>query len=194
MILYSHPFSQHARRVRIVCHELGLKIDEKPVDLQKGEHKSDAFLEINPAGQIPVLVDGAETLAESHAIIRYLVTKHGDGALYPAKHRPQIDQWLDWTHCVLNPPVQSIAIERLSKGENADQQVIDVQSERVAAAISVYERGFTIQDVTIADFAIGTSLHLYLMMGGSLENWPRTAQRFEMLSNRPSFLATAPNT
>ncbi len=192
MLLYSHPFSQHARRVRIVCHELGLAYDEKIIDLQKGEHNSETFLKVNPAGQVPALVDGTTTLAESHAIMRYLVTEHGDGTLYPTEFRPHIDQWLDWTHCVLNPPIQSIVIERFSKGEDADAQVIDAHSECVAAALSTFENAFDLPEVTIADFAIGTCLHLYLMMGGALDGWPRTAQRFELLSSRPSFFETAP--
>jgi len=191
MLLYTHPISQHARRVRILCHELGLAVEEKVLDLQNGEHKSEAFLKINPAGQIPVLSDGGLILPESHAIMRYLAIRDGDDHFYPAQIRPQIDRWLDWTHCTLNPPVQSIAIERFTKGDNADRNVTDDLHERVGKALTGYETAFDIPDVTLADFAIGSTLGLYIMVGGSLNDRPRAKESFEALSSRRSFVETA---
>lgn len=192
MLLYTHPISQHARRVRILCHELGLVVEEKVVDLQSGEHKSEDFLKINPVGQIPVLSDGALNLAESHAIMRYLALNKGGDAFYPERLRPEIDRWLDWTHCSLNPPVQSIAIERFTKGNDADQSVIDGCHKRIARTLSGCEAAFDLVDVTLADFAIGSTLHLYILMGGSLDDWSRISERFQMLSSRKSFTETAP--
>ncbi len=191
MQLHIHPISQHARRVRILCHELGLAVEEKVLDLQNGEHKADAFLEINLAGQIPVLEEEGLILPESHAIMRYLTLQHGGGRFYPVERRPQIDRWLDWTHCTLNPPVQSIAIERFTKGADADIGVIDKSQERVGSALSNFEAAFDIDEVTLADFAIGSTLALYLMVGGCLYGWPRTKERLDALSSRPSFAETA---
>jgi glutathione S-transferase len=192
MQLYSHPVSQHARRVRILCHELGLKPEEKLLALQEGEHKTEAFLKLNPAGQIPVLIDGDLVLPESHVIMKHLALKHGGEAFYPAEHRQQIDRWLDWTHGTLNPPVQSMAIEMFTNGEKANQDLIAGLHERVRTVLGGCEAGFDLQDVSLADFAIGTTLALYQMFGGSFDQFSRTSQRFESLMLRPSFIATAP--
>src|SRR5689334_12872618 len=57
-----------ALRTHWVAAELGISYDSVPVDFSKAEHKSDAFLAINPMGQVPALVDGEFKLAESMAI------------------------------------------------------------------------------------------------------------------------------
>jgi glutathione S-transferase len=45
------------------------------VDLMAGEHRSPAFLAINPNHQVPVLVDDGLVLVESNAILRYLCNR-----------------------------------------------------------------------------------------------------------------------
>ena len=59
-------------RVRWTLQELGVDFETITVDLLAGEHRSPAFLKINPAGKLPVLVDGDMVLTESVAIVLYL--------------------------------------------------------------------------------------------------------------------------
>jgi glutathione S-transferase len=58
-------------RVRWTLQELGVPFESVTVNMMAGEHKSPAFLKINPAGKLPVLVDGDLTLTESIAISLY---------------------------------------------------------------------------------------------------------------------------
>ena len=58
-------------RVRWTLQELGVDFEAVTVDLLAGEHRSPAFLKINPAGKLPVLVDGDMVLTESVAIVLY---------------------------------------------------------------------------------------------------------------------------
>ena len=73
------------------CAELKL------VDLA-GEQKSEAYLEINPYGQVPGLTDDSNglKLGESHAILRYLATQYKP-SLYPGNpaSRARIDMCMD---------------------------------------------------------------------------------------------------
>jgi GST-like protein len=70
-------------RARIAIEECGLAYTLHPVNLQKGEQKSAAFLAMNPNGQIPVIVDqdgpGGKplTLSQSSAILVYCAEKAG---------------------------------------------------------------------------------------------------------------------
>lgn len=70
-------------RARIALEECGLLYTLHPVALDKGEHKSAAFLAMNPHGQIPVIVDrdgpGGKplTLSQSTAILIYCAEKSG---------------------------------------------------------------------------------------------------------------------
>src|SRR5499427_2146641 len=58
-------------RVRWTLQELGVDFEAITVNLLAGEHRSPAFLKINPAGKLPVLVDGDVVLTESVAIVLY---------------------------------------------------------------------------------------------------------------------------
>ena len=74
--IYSFPLSGHAHRVRLFASLAGIANEVIHVDLAKGEHKQAPFLELNPAGQVPVIVDGEHTITDSNAILVYLARRY----------------------------------------------------------------------------------------------------------------------
>jgi len=77
MKLYYHPLSGHSHRARLFLSLLGIEHELIQVDLAAAEHKSAEFLKLNRFGQVPVLVDGDTTIADSNAILVYLARKSG---------------------------------------------------------------------------------------------------------------------
>jgi glutathione S-transferase len=62
----------------IVLEESGEKYEPRPVDLAKGEQRSQAYLKLNPLGRVPVLaLDNGEPLPENTAILPYLGKRFG---------------------------------------------------------------------------------------------------------------------
>ena len=177
MKLYSHPFSQHARRGRMLAAELGQLLEEIPVALDKGEHRTEEFLRMNPNGKIPVLVDGPFALAESHAIMRYLASRSGSaaaGRLYPQDpaRRARVDMWLDWNHTRLNPPVQTLAIQTLVMGDRADRDIVARCREESGAAMEVLDAALRQLDdftaaLTLADLSVSSTVAPYALCGGA---------------------------
>lgn len=55
--LYGTPLSTCVKRVRLALEEKGIEYEIVPVDLSKGEHKTESYLEKQPFGKIPVLED-----------------------------------------------------------------------------------------------------------------------------------------
>lgn len=55
--LHGMPMSTCTQRVLIAATEAGLDVELVPVDLRKGEHKSEEFLKLQPFGQVPALED-----------------------------------------------------------------------------------------------------------------------------------------
>ena len=76
LVLYSHPLSGHAHRVRLFLSLIGARHRIVDVDLAGGAHKAPEFLRLNRFGQVPVLVDGERVLADSNAILIYLARSH----------------------------------------------------------------------------------------------------------------------
>jgi glutathione S-transferase len=81
--LHRMALSGHCHRVELFLSLLGLDYALVDVDLGKGEHKTPAFLALNPLGQVPVLQDGDVTLPDSNAILVYLEGKYAPGRWLP---------------------------------------------------------------------------------------------------------------
>lgn len=77
MKLYHLPLSGHAHRAVLFASLLGLAPELIEVDLAAGEHRTPAFLALNPFGQVPVLDDAGVIVADSNAILVYLAKKMG---------------------------------------------------------------------------------------------------------------------
>lgn len=75
--LYGTPPTRVLRAMRLM-NELGLEYEHHPVEMLHGEHHRPEFLALNPAGKVPVLVDGDFVLTESVAIQLYLAGAYLD--------------------------------------------------------------------------------------------------------------------
>ncbi len=83
MKLYGYGSTPNPRKVKIVLAEKGIDYEMVEVDLYKAEHKSPAFLEMNPSGKVPVLeTDDGRYLTESIAICRYLEALHPEPNMF----------------------------------------------------------------------------------------------------------------
>jgi glutathione S-transferase len=87
LLLYDHPSSPCARRVRITLHEKGLGWDTQLIDLSRLEQRSPEYLRLNPNGFVPTLAHGERVIYESNVITEYLDDAFPDRRLYP------LDPW-----------------------------------------------------------------------------------------------------
>nr|XP_027190822.1 glutathione S-transferase zeta class isoform X3 [Cicer arietinum] len=83
LILYSYWRSSCSFRLRIALNVKGLEYEYKAVNLLKGEQSHPEFLQLNPIGFVPVLVDGPAVIFDSFAIIMYLEDKYPQHPLLP---------------------------------------------------------------------------------------------------------------
>jgi len=96
MKLYSHPLSGHSHRAQLFLSLIGQPAELIEVDLAKGAHKKPEFLKINRFGQVPVLVDGSVTIADSNAILVYVAKKLGKTEWLPESPEAAaaVQRWL----------------------------------------------------------------------------------------------------
>lgn len=101
LVLYFIAPSPPSRAVLLLLRHLDIEVDVKVVKLDAGEQFEEDFLKLNPAHEVPVLVDGDFTLPESRAILAYLVNSRGPNSnLYPTepKARAVVDHRLSYDH------------------------------------------------------------------------------------------------
>ena len=115
MKLYGCP-NTRSLRAAWALEEAGAEYQYVGVDLFQGAARTPAFLALNPAGKVPVLVDGGLTLTESAAIIAYVAEKfpaselmpHGDAA------RAECLRWMFFAVTELEQPLWTIAKHRFA--------------------------------------------------------------------------------
>lgn len=104
----------------MTIRNLGLEVELKHVDFQKGDNKTDEYCKLNPLCQVPVLVeDDGFVLTESRAIAAYLVnSRQPDSPLYPVDpvRRAVIDQRLYYDASVVFQSHIDILVNTFDEG------------------------------------------------------------------------------
>jgi glutathione S-transferase len=97
MIVLHHAWlSSASRRVRLCLEEKGLPYESRVVAMEKMEHHSPEYLEVNPNGVVPTLIHDGLPLHESGTICEYLDETFPDPPLRPEMpyHRALMRNWI----------------------------------------------------------------------------------------------------
>ncbi|MFZ6649143.1 glutathione S-transferase family protein [Undibacterium sp. TJN25] len=97
--LYDYELSGNCYKLRLFMNILGLTYKKIGVEFFPGkEHKSDAFLAINPLGQLPALDDDGFVMRDAQAILTYLAARYdSEGRWYPTDDPhalAEVNMWL----------------------------------------------------------------------------------------------------
>lgn len=99
MITVHHLNNSRSQRVLWLLEELGVPYEVKRYERDSKTMLAPAALKkIHPLGKSPVITDGDITVAESGAIMEYLVGKYGNGTLIPAPDTAERLRYTYWLH------------------------------------------------------------------------------------------------
>jgi glutathione S-transferase len=180
-------------RVRWTLQELDVPFEAIEVDLSQGEHRQPDFLKLNPAGKLPVLVDGDLVLTESVAIVLYLAEKYSDRGFLPETfaERAQMARWLLFTATELEQPLWRITRHTSLYPEErrlpADIALARDDFAPMAAVLDDHLRGrrFLLGErVTVADFVAAYTLD-WANEVGLLADFPNLRAYVDRMYQRP---------
>ncbi len=114
MKIYGSTISGNCLKVKWTADLLGLPYEWIEVDILKGESRTEAFLQLSPAGQIPIIVlEDGRVLEQSCAIMLYLAATHPNDLLPSDPYeKAKAVGWLFWEQ---NAHESSIAVRRFRK-------------------------------------------------------------------------------
>ncbi len=99
MVTVHHLNNSRSQRVLWLLEELGVPYEIKYYQRDaKTMLAPPELLAVHPLGKSPVITDGANTVAESGAIVEYLVERYGNGRLIPAAGTPERLRYTYWLH------------------------------------------------------------------------------------------------
>ena len=166
--------------VQWYLEELEIPYEFVLLDMASGEHLQSNFLQINPMGKVPAIVDGDFKLWESGAILLYLAEKHGQ---MPSslEEKSVIQQWVLFANATL---ATGLFVEKSREKETPQllNPLNDIFTDRS------YILG---ADFTVADVAVGSMLaYVPMMLPIDLSPYPRVLEYIKRVCDRPAWQKT----
>lgn len=195
--IYGSPRTSAGRCV-LMLEELGVPYEQMNLDMfEKREHKSPAFLKLNPNGRVPVLVDGDFVIWESIAINFYLAEKYKPELLGTTiEERSRAIQWSTWAMVELQPPLVELIIQTVFTPEaKRDANAIEEARQQVPPRLAIFDEALKHQDfitgskINVADLNLATVINLAAnSLKFSLEPYKNIQGWFDRVQMRPAFI------
>jgi glutathione S-transferase len=180
-------------RVRWVLQELEVPFESHVVNLPQGEQRTPEFLKLNPAGKLPVLVDGDVVLNESVAIALYLGEKYPQKGFVPmdARGRAELYRWLMFVVTELEQPLWRMAKHSFVYPESQripaelPNAIADFKAMAPVLETHLKGREFLVGDrVTVGDFVTAYTLD-WADEQEILGDFPGLGEYMERMYRRP---------
>lgn len=192
MKLYDLELSGNCYKVRLFAALAQIPLSIEAVDFLGGAHKRPPLIELNPWGEIPILVDNEVVLRDSQAILVYLASKYADERWLPrdAAGLAEVMQWLSTTaNEVQNGPASARLVDKF--GYPIDKQNTLQRSARILPLLDAHlakHQWLAQERPTIADCAVFPYVALAPEGGVSLADFPHIRQWLERVKALPHFL------
>jgi len=120
MIIVHHLNNSRSQRLLWLLEELGVLYDIKRYQRDPKTMLAPPELrKVHPLGKSPVITDGDVTLAESGAIMEYVLEKYGRGRLMPKPGTPEKLRYIYWMHfaegSAMPPLLMKLILDRMMK-------------------------------------------------------------------------------
>ena len=160
-LFFHHKASPFVRKPLLVIAELGVAVDERPIDFRTPAAMDD-YARINPNRRFPALRDGDLVLWESSAIIRYLARDQPRWLGSSPHAAALVDQWLAWELAHLGPALLGLQNLRLGfrPSPPRDEPTLAADAAKLLAILddALATRSHVAGDISIADLAIAADL------------------------------------
>ena len=197
MLTVHHLGVSQSERIVWLCEELGLSYELKVYDrdavtrLAPPDYKA-----LHPLGAAPVIEDGGVVLAESGAIVDYIIAKYGKGRLVLVPDHPDFAQFLYWFHFAngtLQPATgRNMILGRLDLA--VDNPVLRAMKGRLDLALGLLETRLGQADylagpeVTTADImAVFTLTTMRYFLPYDLAPYPAILTYLQRIAARPAY-------
>jgi glutathione S-transferase len=172
--------------VKWMLDECGADYEIAPIDFEKGEHKTREFLQINPAGKLPALVDGQSKIFETAAICLYLGDRFPEANLAPKIGAPARGRYLSlmvYSTAQLEPALG----DTMLGGQTSPQRGwTDFETARNVIESELRDGPYLFGDwFTAADVMIGSMFIWRRMLGGQPDR-PKLEAYVDRLLARPA--------
>ncbi|MEE8308009.1 MAG: glutathione S-transferase family protein [Gammaproteobacteria bacterium] len=161
MKLYAFPSTPNNRKDVAYIRHYDLDVEVHAVSFKNREQTQPEFLDINPMGKVPALVDGKHHLWESNAILTYLACRFSHCNALPTDTwgRADADRWLHWQSAHLTPLMGGL--------KTGAEEVASLEPLLKVLDSQLKGRDFILGELSLCDFAIAP--YLLTKLGNKLD-------------------------
>ena len=189
--------SSNVQKVVWLCKEIGLAFERTDIGGPYGGNDQPEYLNLNPNGLVPTVIDDGFVLWESNACLQYLGANHAVGTWYPTdlKARARANQWMDWSLGVLAPahvpvfhglirtPADQQDPEKIARGR-------DTWSSKMAMLDAhLSDNAYIAGDaITMGDIPPAILSYRWFNLDIKREDQPNLRRWYEAVAERPAFI------
>ena len=192
--IYGSPKSSSGRCFWCL-EEIEKKYNVSPINFKEKEHKSTAYLKINPNGKTPTLADDDFVIWESIAINFYLAETYKTELLgIDNKQHGLVQQWSLWGIGELQPPIIDVFIQLVFvPEERRDNELIEKAMAKIPGLLVVLndalegKNNLVGNEFTLADLNVASVASLCSEIKFSLTSYKNIEIWLTKISERPAF-------
>ncbi len=196
MIVVHHLNNSRSQRILWLLEELGIEYEVKRYERDAKTMLAPTSLrQVHPLGKSPVIADADLTIAESGAIVEYLVGRYGNGRLIPPPGTPERLRYTYWLHyaegSAMPPLLLRLIFDHFGIGDS------DAMGAFIAPQIKLhfdYIEGelrkstwFVGEEFTAADIQMSFPLEMLAVLPEQLDSRPSIKEFIERIQARPAY-------
>lgn len=209
MIIVHHLNNSRSQRVLWLLEELGVTYEIKKYERDPATMLAPpALMDVHPLGKSPVITDGDVTVAESGAILEYLVERYDDGRLAPAVGTAERLRWRYWLHFAEGSAMPPLLIKLVC--DRVAQAPMPFFVKPIARAISTKVQAMVVQpnlkrqwdfmeseltqnkwfagtQFSAADIQMSFPIEAAAQRAGLDASWPRLTAFLKRIHARPAY-------
>ena len=207
MLTVHHLNNSRSQRVLWLLEELGV-----PYEIVRHQRQADMrapkeLRAIHPLGKSPVITEGGNTVAESGAIIEYVVSAYGEGRLIPPPNTPERLRYTYWLHyaegSAMPPllmkllftlmPKRAPALLRPLVRKVSSSALTTIVNPQLKQHMAFWEEElskspwFAGDEFTAADIQMSFPLEAATARGGLEQGYPKALAFLERIHARPAY-------
>lgn len=196
MLVVHHLNNSRSQRILWLLEELALdyeikRYERNPENLLAPE----SLRAVHPLGKSPVITDDSLTLAESGAIIEYIIDRYSNGKLAPPRDTAAWWQYIYWLHyaegSAMSWLLNKLILQRFELGDNS------VSTQLVSPQVKTHfdymeselskRTWFVGEEFTAADIAMSFPLELAEALSGLEPSYPQLQSFLDRIHARPAY-------
>ena len=195
MLTVHHLQASQSERIVWLCEELAVAYELKTYSREANGAAPAEYKALHPQGTAPIITDGKVTLAESGAIVEYILARYGRGGLAVAPDAPNFADYVYWLHFgngFFVPSAMMFIVAQRLAGEN--KQAAQAFGGRYELAYRLSEKRlgetpyFAGAEFTVADIMMVFSLTtMRAVLGRNLDDAPNLRAYLQRIGARPAY-------